>query len=331
MNPMVQKYLQGKCLLITGASGFLASNLIKSLQNVPCTLRRLTGKSSLPALNGKAVVEDIQGKIAQASAWDNALLGVDIVFHFASQTSVYTAEKDPESNFQVNVLPMLYMLEACKKIESCPDILFAGTSTQMGLPQVLPVNEKLQDEPVTIYDLHKSIAETYLKYYSRMGIVRGVSLRLTNVYGPGPKSSSKDRGFLNAMVRCAIAGKNLTLYGKGEYIRDYIYIDDVISAFLQASINMSSLNQKHFVLGSGQRHSISEALRYIVERATLQIRTPISVKSVDPPEGLSPIEKRNFVADSQSFSRITGWCPKTMLIEGIDQTIQAFKEEYEKK
>ncbi|MBC8283791.1 MAG: NAD-dependent epimerase/dehydratase family protein [Nitrospinae bacterium] len=324
MNPLIHEYFQGKHLLITGASGYLASNLVKSLKNIPCTLRRLSRKSSLPFLNGKVVIEDMQGEISDASVWSKAMQGIDVVFHFASQTSVYLADKDPENDYQVNVLPMLYMLEACKKSENCPDILFAGTSTQVGLPQDLPVSEMAKDNPITIYDLHKLMAESYLKCYSRMGIVRGVILRLTNVYGPGPKSSSEDRGFLNSMIRRALAGENLTLYGEGEHIRDYIYIADVLSAFLQASVNMSSLNQKHFVLGSGKGYTISEALHHIVDRVALKMRGQVTVESITPPQGLSPIEKRSFVADSQSFSRLTGWQPQNSLIKGIDQTLEAF-------
>jgi UDP-glucose 4-epimerase len=327
MDPLIQEYLRGKNLLITGASGYLASNLAKFLQNIPCTLRRLTRKFTLPSLHGEAIVEDIQGEISEVSVWTQAMQGIDIVFHFASQTSVYVADKDPESDYQANVLPMLHMLETCKEIESCPDILFAGTSTQMGLPQSLPVDEKVQDYPITIYDLHKLMAENYLKCYTRMGIVRGVTLRLTNVYGPGPKSSSENRGFLNAMISRSLSGKSPTLYGDGKHIRDYIYIDDVLSAFLKATLNISSLNQKHFILGSGEGHSISEALHHIADRVTLKLGKKINVEIVKPPEDLSPIEERNFVADSKSFSRLTGWQPVTSLTEGIGKTIETLLRE----
>ena len=327
MDPLIQEYLRGKNLLITGASGYLASNLAKILQNIPCTLRRLTRKFTLPSLHGEAIVEDIQGEISEVSVWTQAMQGIDIVFHFASQTSVYVADKNPESDYQANVLPMLHMLETCKKIKSCPDILFAGTSTQMGLPQSLPVDENVQDNPITIYDLHKLMAESYLKCYARMGIVRGVTLRLTNVYGPGPKSSSENRGFLNAMISRSLLGKRPTLYGDGKHIRDYIYIDDVLSAFLKATLNIPSLNQKHFVLGSGQGHSISEVLHHIADLVTLKLDKKINVKTIKPPEGLSPIEERNFVADSKSFSRLTGWQPVNSLTEGIEKTIETFLRE----
>ena len=329
MDPLIQEYLRGKNLLITGASGYLASNLAKILQNIPCTLRRLTRKFTLPSLHGEAIVEDIQGEISEVSVWTQAMQGIDIVFHFASQTSVYVADKNPESDYQANVLPMLHMLETCKKIESCPDILFTGTSTQMGLPKSLPVDENVQDNPITIYDLHKLMAESYLKCYARMGIVRGVTLRLTNVYGPGPKSSSENRGFLNAMISRSLSGKSPTLYGDGKHIRDYIYIDDVLSAFLKATLNIPSLNQKHFVLGSGQGHSISEALHHIADLVTLKLDKKINVKTIKPPEGLSPIEERNFIANSKSFSRLTGWQPVNSLTEGIEKTIETFLREKE--
>ena len=70
---------------------------------------------------------------------------------------------------------MLLMLEACKKNDVHPDILFAGTSTIVGLPEELPVNETFPDQPRTVYDAHKLMAETYLKCYARTRLVRGVT------------------------------------------------------------------------------------------------------------------------------------------------------------
>jgi UDP-glucose 4-epimerase len=317
-------HLEGKCILVTGASGYLANNLTRLLQNIPCTLRRLSRKPALPVLNGEATIENIQGEITKTSVWHQAMDGVDIVFHFAGQTSVYVADEDPDLDYKANVLPMLHMLETCKKNGGRTDIIFAGTSTQVGLSETLPVDEMFQDRPITIYDLHKWMAENYLKCYSRMGVVRGVTLRLTNVYGPGPESSSADRGFLNTMVRRAISGQSLTLYGEGEFVRDYIYVDDVLSAFLLASKNMASLNQSHFVLGSGEGHSISEALHKVVDRTALKTGERVSVKSIESPKTMSPIEERNFIADSNSFSKITDWEPEISLNDGIDKTLEAF-------
>ena len=324
MHSRIEDYLKGKSFLITGASGYLASNLASSLKNISCKIRRLTRKNKLASLEGNAVFENVQGEISDRTLWDRAIEDVDIIFHFAGQTSVYVAEENPIIDYEANVLPMLHILEACKKNGARPDILFAGTSTQMGLPKSLPVNETCLDKPITIYDTHKCMAENYLKYYARMGFVRGTTLRLTNVYGPGPKSSSKDRGMLNAMIRRALSGENLTLYGDGKYIRDYIYMEDIVAAFLLASGNMDSLNEKHFVIGSGQGHSISEVLHQIAKQAALKTGKPVDIKSISPPPGLSPIEERYFIANPKTFSKITGWQPKYSLSKGIDQTLESF-------
>jgi len=324
MHPQVENYVNGKRLLITGASGYLASNLAKSLKEVPCTIRRLTRKLRLAPMQGNALFEDIQGDIRDSSVWDQAMDEVDAVFHFAAQTSVCIADKDPVNDYQINVLPMLLMLETCKKNGRRPDILFAGTSTVVGLPEELPVNETFPDRPITIYDTHKLMAETYLKYYARLGFVRGATLRLANVYGPGPESSNEDRGILNMMAHRALCGKNLTLYGEGKFIRDYVYVEDILLAFLLALVNMDQLNKKHFVLGSGEGNSISEAVCQIVDKAAQKTGKRVKVDHIDPPAGLSPIEERNFIADPRSFAEITGWQPQYSLSEGIDQTLESF-------
>ena len=325
MKSQVQDYISGKRLLITGASGYLASNLAKLLKDSPCTIRRLTSKAKLSPLQGEALFEDIQGDIRQSSVWEQAMEEVDAVFHFAGQTSVYVADADPVSDYQANVTPMVLMLETCKKYGRRPDILFAGTSTIVGLPEKLPVSETFPDRPITIYDTHKWFAESYLKYYARMGFVRGTTLRLTNVYGPGPKSSSEDRGILNMMANRALSGNNLTLYGNGEFIRDYIYVEDTLNAFLLALPNMDALNEKHFVLGSGEGNSISKALHQIADRANEKTGNQVKVEHIDPPTGLSPIENRNFIADPASFTEITGWQPQYSLSEGIDRTLESFR------
>ncbi len=324
IHPKVTELISGKRLLITGASGYLASNLASFLKNIPCEIRRLSRKVELSPVQGVALYEDLHGDIRDPSVWEKAMREIDVVFHFAAQTSVYVAENDPIADYQANVLPMLLMLEASKNNGKQSDVIFAGTSTTVGLPSEVPVNETFSDHPITIYDTHKLIAEIYLKQYARQGFIRGTTLRLTNVYGPGPKSSCDDRGVINAMSRRALSGKNLTLYGSGKYIRDYIYIEDVLSAFLLASTNMDLINEKHFVLGTGKGHYISEALHQIAEQVASKTGKHIKVESIDPPSNLSPIEQRSFVADSESFSKITGWQPQYSLKKGIGLTLDSF-------
>ena len=324
LHKNIQKYFSGKRILITGSTGYIATNLIHSLKVIDSTIIRLSRNSKLPAVNGIANIVDITGDICTGTIWEETLNDVDIVYHLAAQTSAYVADEDPVADLEINVMPMLNLLETCRKRDEQPIIIFSGTVTETGITKRLPVNETHKDYPITVYDVHKLMAENYLKYYSRLGIVKGTVLRLANVYGPGPESSSSDRAIINMMIRKALAGEPLTVYGKGDCQRDYIYIEDVIFAFLRAARYIAQLNERHFVLGSGKGHTIAHAINLIADRVALKTGKRVPVKHIDLHSNQSPIESRNFVADSSQFSNATGWRALCSLDEGVDRTIEEF-------
>jgi len=269
-------------------------------------------------------VADVIGDIKEKDVWQKALEKVDIVYHFAGQSNVYEANDCPLSDMMSNVVPMTNLLDVCRSNRMYPIVVFAGTATEVGIPAKLPVNENQEDVPVTIYDLHKLIAENYLEYYARQGVIQGTTLRLANVYGPGPKSSSAGRGVMNLMIERALHGERLTIYGKGEFLRDYVYIEDVVSAFMQAAMFIQRLNGKHYVLGSGEGYKIADAINTIADRAALVTGKRVLVEHIEPPTGLSPIEDRVFVADSTAFSDMTEWKARYSLVEGIDKSLRYF-------
>jgi len=323
MNSQLLPYFIGKRILITGASGYLATNLINRLEGINCSIIRLSRDSrKLLSVKGVARVVDISGDIRERKIWEEALEGADIVYHFAAQTSVYTADENPLADLENNVVPMLNLLETCRSRGWQPIIIFSGTVTEVGIPKSLPVDETHKDCPVTIYDIHKLMAENYLKHYSQRGIVQGAILRLSNVYGPGPKSSSNDRGVINMMIAKALKGEPLTVYGKGDFLRDYTYIDDVIAAFLMAAMNIKELSGRHFVIGSGQAHTLAEAFNLVADRVAVKTGKRVPVNHIAPSRSRSPIEERNFVADPEQFSEATGWHHRYALSEGIDQTLE---------
>lgn len=321
-------FYRGKSILVTGSSGFLAANLIDVLRRTRCRIRRLSrDPSRLEPLTGEAVIDDVAADFSDVEVWRHALEGVDIVFHFAAQTSVSVANADPVADHRANVLPMMYMLETCHKENLKTTILFSGTVTEAGFTSRIPVDETHTDEPVTIYDLHKLIAEQYLKYYVRVGSVRGAVLRLSNVYGPGPESRAVGRGVLNGMIRKALSGEKLTIYGDGNNIRDYIYVGDVVRAFLMAGIRIEQVNGKHFVIGSGKGHSIAEAVYLVSERVRSITGRTVPVVHVNPSHSGSPIERRDFIADTTLYTSGTGWSANISLTEGIDQTVEYYCRE----
>lgn len=311
-----------KNILITGGAGYLATNLITQLRETDCRVVRVDrpGVQWIPVA-GRFILRDVEADLRRRAVWENVLDGMDLIFHFAAQTSVYVARQDPRADLTANVLPMLHLLETCRKNKYNPVVLFSGTVTQAGLTEFLPVNEDVPDHPVTIYDLHKGMAENYLKQYTQNGVVRGAALRLANVYGPGPASGSADRGVLNSMIRKALRGETLTVYGDGGFVRDYVYVQDVSQAFLTAAAHIDAIAGGHFVIGSGQGYTIRQAADLAAERSAIRTGVRASVVTVDPPSELSEIETRNFIADTSRFTKLTGWKAKWTLTEGIDASI----------
>jgi len=325
LNDKINEYYSNKSILVTGSSGYIAANLVNNLKNFKCNIIRITRDTQkLVKIKGKANIVDVSFNISKNLNWSKILKDIDIVYHLAAQTSIYKAEENPEKDFHINVTPILNILETCKKYSFCPIIIFSGTVTQVGMPENLPVDENHREEPITIYDIHKLMAEKYLKYYINQNIVHGAILRLANVYGPGSASSSSDRGIINMMIRKALNNELLTVYGDGNYLRDYIFIEDVMKAFIIAPLNINMTNGKHFIIGSGEGTCISETIELIAKKVTKIIKKNIYVEHVQPPSTLHKIEYRNFIANSEAFINITGWKPFIKLHKGIDYTINYF-------
>ena len=309
--------------MVTGATGYLGHNLVHLLKEAECRILRVGRPgSTFPAVSGCAQIIDVTGDIRDPGIWNDLVEPAGVVFHFAAQTSVYVAGEKPSEDLNINVLPTLHLLETCMRKGVSPTVLFAGTATQCGIADRLPVDETQPDNPITIYDIHKLASERYLNYFSDQGTVKASTLRLGNVYGPGPESGSADRGVLNRMVRRALQGEPLTVYGKGDRVRDYVYVEDVVRAFVAAAEGIDRVKGKHFVIGSGRGCTIAQALHLVAERVSLKTgKGRVAVEHVQPPPRQSAIEDRNFIADSRRFTQHTGWTPRISLEEGIDRTI----------
>ncbi len=306
----------------------MASALVILLNDIDCQIVRLDHKQPIDIPERKsAKIIDSVGDVSIKETWEEVLAGIDIVFHFAAQTNIYVANENPVADLNQNIFPMICLLETCRQQKIKPVIMFSGTVTESGMPAYLPVDETHPDNPITIYDLHKLISENYLKYYCRQNLVRGTILRLANVYGPGPKSSNSQRGILNLMVRKALQGEDLVLYGTGEYSRDYVYVQDVARAFLNAAVNIDKVNGNHYVIGTGKGTTLAEAFNLVVEKTFARTGKKVKINSIKPPTELSLIEKRNFIADSRKFISATGWKADYSLAQGIEAIIQSVLEQ----
>lgn len=315
-----------KNVLITGANGYIGSSLVKKLSRGNCNLLLLSRKditANFPSKN-KANIKIVKGDITKKNIWTNLLKDIDIVFHMAAQTSSYVANRDPLFDLKTNVVPVINLIETCLKKNLPPDIIFAGTVTEVGFTNHGKINENHKDLPMTIYDIHKLTAEKYLQYYSNQLGQGAVILRLPNVYGPGPKSSQQDRGIVNAMIKKALKGEPLTIFGDGNFIRDYLYIDDVVDAFIKAADNIKKTKGNYYVLGTGVGHSIFEMAGIIKKEVLRLTGNKVRITFSAFPKDVSPIEYRNFIADPSKIREDTGWSFQIPLEEGIRRTIKYF-------
>jgi nucleoside-diphosphate-sugar epimerase len=305
-------------VLITGGSGYLGTALAS----------RLRGEAEVRILSRRPPVSELEARYFAADmtsleSLKSAVEGVSVVFHLAGQTSLQRAKDDPTADLAANVGSMLNLLQAVKETGQVTTIVTAGTITEAGLPAATQIDEAIADVPVTIYDVHKLTAERHLERASREGEAHGVTLRLANVYGPSKRSGSPDRGVINRMVQNALAGEPLTIFGDGEYLRDYVYIDDVVDAFLCAARDARALSGQHFLIGTGVKQTLASVVRVIAEQVSQRSGVAVSVVHVPAPETMDAIDARSYVVDSRRFSRLTGWSPKVDLAGGIDRTINA--------
>jgi nucleoside-diphosphate-sugar epimerase len=236
---------------------------------------------------------------------------IEVLFHFAGQTSVYHAKENVQDDLSVNVCGFLHLLWLLKKQSNIPFVVYAGTATEVGLTySELKINESHCDRPNTFYDISKLTAENYLLQFVREGWLNGCSLRLCNVYGGMKNGQNIERGIIDKVFQQSLRGEALKLFGDGNYLRDYIHIDDVVDAFYLAFQNQESVNGAFYYIGSGNGVLLKDAFSCVAKLAESVTETPVKISSVEPPSHLSSIEFRSFVSDHSAFSKATGWIPE---------------------
>ena len=250
-------------------------------------------------------------------SWSDLLRDADVVVHLSWRTDLRAAEADPADDEDINLRPLRALVEAAHGADKSPTIVFASAATIAGANPQIPVNDTAPDNPCSVYDRHKLAAEMILREATAGGVVRACGLRLANVYGYGGASINANRGILNIMMKRAIGGEPLTLYGSGAYLRDFIHIQDVVEAFLSAIATPDICDGGHYVIASGRGHTLAEAYAMITEVALEQLQRRVEIVRISEPVDLHPIEKRNFIGDSRVFSRETSWRPRFDLREGI--------------
>ena len=262
-------------VLISGGAGFIGCNAANHfLQRgddvtVFDNLSRTGSRHNLDWLLETGRASFVEGDVRDAAAVRRVVAEVrpDAVLHLAGQVAVTTSVTDPRTDFEVNALGTLNLLEAVRTARPEAIVLYASTNKvygELGHRRVVErgqgyafdgkpaaVSEETQLDFYSPYGCSKGAADQYVRDYSRIYGLRSVVLRLSCVYGPR-QFGVEDQGWVVWFVIAAVLGVRLTLYGDGKQVRDVLFVDDLVRLFERVIERADSVSNQVFNVGGGQ-------------------------------------------------------------------------------
>src|ERR1700751_5873602 len=307
--------------LVTGAAGFIGSTLVDRLLEEG---HQVTGVDNVsagsPAANlGSAHRRNGPGgfTFVAADVRHPALSDIvagsnpDVVFHLAAQVDVRRSVDDSLFDARNNVLGTINLLEASRRA-GVPRIVYAASGgARYGAPAPLPATEATPVDPLSPYAAAKVAGELYMRAYAGMYGLAPICLALANVYGPR-QDPHGEAGVVTIFGSAMISGRPTTIYGDGSATRDYVYVDDVVTAFLcaaEAPVTATGI----FNIGTGVETTVTDLNQLIAGEVGVS-------RSPDYAEARTGQRQASALAPTRA-GRLLGWKPDTDLTEVIKRTV----------
>jgi CDP-paratose 2-epimerase len=326
-----------KSVVITGGAGFIGANLTDRLAQAgervviydnlarPGVVRNVDW---LRRRHGDRV------RVEEADVRDfervrRALDGARAVFHFAAQVAVTSSLDDPREDFSINAGGTLNVLEAVRGQAQPPPLVFTSTNKVYGAlddlalevlsdrwtPSVRElalrgISERRPLEFHSPYGCSKGAADQYVLDYARSYGLPATVFRMSCIYGPR-QFGTEDQGWVAHFFRRAAAGQPITIYGDGCQVRDLLFIEDLVEAFLRARAAIDRLRGRAFNLGGGVENSLS--LRELMARMERMDGRAPQVRH----DGWRTGDQRWYVSDTRTFRELTGWQPRVRISDGL--------------
>lgn len=301
--------------IITGGTGFIGSHLAESLINKKNNLLLISKsdakKDNISNIQNKIIHEKVDitnfKKIGQIV--DN--FKPDIIIHLAGQTSHSKSFEEPLIDVDSNAKSTLFLLEKIRHTNPKCKFVLGSTFIVIGRPKKLPVDENTPCNPTTIYGTNRLASENYCKIYHEVYGLDTKIFRITNSYGPR-EQTIPNKNAVNFLIYKAHKNEEITIFHKGKFFRDLIFVSDVVSGI--RTIAEKGKPGNLYWISSGQKiwfNKLGNLLHELTNSPVKYVKTPTYTKKVDV---------GNFVVDNSKL-RSLGWRPKISLKRGIQITL----------
>jgi UDP-glucose 4-epimerase len=309
--------------LVTGGAGFIGSNLVDRLLAEGHAVDVIDDLSSgsMANLADARSQGDHRFQFHRLDIRDASVAEVierrkpEVIFHLAAQIDVRTSVADPVLDAMINIIGSLNVLEGARRAGTRKVVFASSGGTIYGAPDGddLPVKESFPQTPISPYGVAKKAVGDYLHAYRELHELEYTALALANVYGPR-QDPHGEAGVVAIFAGRLLADEPCTIFGDGSQTRDYVFVDDVVDAFVRASDKGGGLVLN---IGTGVETSVNELYS-----------TMARVAGVDRPAQLAPARAGEVPRSSLDASRAglqLGWKPWTDLVAGTGAVLDYFR------
>jgi UDP-glucose 4-epimerase len=290
--------------VILGGSGFIGQNLVRSLRGIADTL--VYDLKEPPVERPGAYV---RGDMDEIEKIRGILEPGDHVFHLVHSSIPSESDQAPLEDLSTNLFRFIKLMEVLADRKVCRIIYSSSGGTVYGEPEEVPISESAGLRPVSSYGIVKVLMERYLGIFRHQRELDYIILRISNPYGPWQEMSNR-HGAVPSIMRALIRSEPFTIYGDGDTVRDYIYIQDVCAAL--AGILQSDLKNMVFNIGTGEGNSLNQLISIIEGISGLKLkvlRKPIRSSDL-----------RTNILDASSIKQALAWKPEIDLVDGLRKT-----------
>ena len=291
--------------IVTGGAGFIGSHLVDRLLKEDYNVVAIDNFSSgrienLAQHNKNKNLKIVNADVADFDKIKKYFDGTDYVFHLAALADIVPSIKNPMHYHHSNVDGTISVLEAAR-INKVKRFIYAASSSCYGIPEKYPTPETAPTNPQYPYALTKYLAEQYVMHWNKVYDLPSLSLRMFNVYGPRSRTSGAYGAVFGVFLAQKIAEKPFTIVGDGNQTRDFVFVSDVVEAYILSA--KSDLKGKIFNVGSGKNQSINKLVNLLGGGEKIYIPK-------------RPGEPDRTLADITQIKKKLNWQPKISLEEG---------------